>query len=745
LPDGNYVTVPTDDPKQAAAMARQFWANNGNKSPDTSKPKSLWSRYKSFADKAGDFVGDFAGNAVDQVLPNWMDELYAAPRAAKALVTGQDAGKAFTDAQRRYKANQKAFAKDHPTAKTASTVTGVLGGLYVPAGKALKGASLGRKAIQGAGVGALYGTIGGAGEGEGADVGRRTVNALGGAGAGALTGAAIPVGLSAGLKAGRAVRSRVPIVDKTVRWAGDKARSLNDMVPPDVRRPWASAAERRAEPNATEMRAYGDLVDTMGQGHLDAGPGLPGAAASPGAVASEVGRRNALGAPAMVGDVSTNLRGLTARTSRSSGEMGPGQRLVREALEDRKTTEGGRVAGYIRDNLPTVADPVQYLDDYTRQAKAAAGPLYAEAYSQPVYRTPDIQAIERTPAFRDALPQAFRNIRNQLDDVTGQPKDPYAMGFRAIDGDPQGLPPNLPFFRLPDGQVVAVDNGLSAEGYDQVIRAMRDQSMAVAGRDPVTGRVLHNTDSVHIGSLAGRLRDNLAEQNQPYAQAVRGYGDAMAHTNAFRQGQDIANLSGPEIAAQTRALPDAAYEPWATGAGTAIAADASKYAARHPYGDVAGRVSALLGDDAKQAALSEVTGNTGGIRNLQDLLEAERQASLNWRGAGGVPRATGNSDALSDPSTDGRGMFRKGLEWVADKANARSREDYDLAMAEALTSRDPETVDSIARTVRERAARDQAFRDRLQRKTVRGVGLYGRSIAPLDPVVDEEDQYDWAF
>ena len=473
----------------------------------------------------------------------------------------------------------------------------------------------------------------------------------------------------------------------------------------------------------------------MGTGHIDAGPGIPGAAATPQAIADEVGRRNQMGVPAMVGDVSPAMRGLTASASRG---VGPGQTLVREALESRKATEGARVDQYIRDRLPTVPDPVAYVEDVQRQSRAAAAPLYAEAYRQPVYRSPEIQAIEQTPAFQDALPSAYRNIRNQIDEVSGKLKDPHAMGFRAMEADPNGLPPTGPYFQLPNGQFVTMNEGLTAEGYDQVIRAMRDSGVQAAGRNPVTGRIENNTNSVHINSLAGQLRDELASQNAPYAQAVRQYGDDMAHTNAFRQGQGIGKLTGPEIAAQARSMPEFAQEAWAAGAGTAIADEASRYAARHPYGDVAGRASAMLGDDAKQAALLDITGNTGGVRDLQDVFEFERQATANWRGTAknGSPAPSSGGDSV--PMS--RSSIKQRLaNAAADRAARATGQEYNQRVADFVTSQDPQAVEDIARLVEEITLARQARNDSVHSRVRQVTGLYGRNGLPDNSVPDDEE------
>ncbi|MFD1959598.1 hypothetical protein ACFSHP_12075 [Novosphingobium panipatense] len=426
LPDGSYVNVPTDDPKQAAAAASRYWQRKQQSAPSpkpapkpASKPApkaepGLWDRYKGFVDTAA----DAAGNMWDNIAPNWMDELYAAPRAAKAFVTGGDAGKAFRDAQAKYKRNQASFAKNHPTAKAVSTGAGVVAGMALPAGRALKGASMGRKVAQGAGIGAAYGAAAGAGKGEGLDLGTRGGNAVVDGGAGLAVGAALPYGFDRMGAAGRWAREHVPGVDAVAQRTG---RVVDRMI---------GATEQRAPAAVQQARRM--LGHHMNQGEIARGPGIPSRPANPEAIGQEVAYRNAIGVPAMVGDVTQDMRDLTSWSSRG---MGPGQSMVREALNTRKASEAARVRQHVAETLPTTTDPIAYVEQAKREASAAAAPHYQAAYTQPMYRTPPIQAIEQIPAFRRALPQAYENIQNQIDPATGLPKDPTAMGFRYFEGD----------------------------------------------------------------------------------------------------------------------------------------------------------------------------------------------------------------------------------------------------------------------------------------------------------------------
>lgn len=64
-----------------------------------------------------------------------------------------------------------------------------------------------------------------------------------------------------------------------------------------------------------------------------------------------------------------------------------------------------------------------------------------------------------------------------------------------------------------------------------------------------------------------------------------------------------------------------------------MADKSSRYAAANPNGDGAGHLRSILGDDVKQDALGQITGNTGAVRNLNDRLDAEQQAHGVWQEA----------------------------------------------------------------------------------------------------------------
>lgn len=706
LPDGSFVDVQTDDPQAAAAAARKHWAN---------KNTSTWQ--------------DWQDNFIDNVTPNWSDEISGIGGGIGSFIQGRGFSSGFREAQQRTLERQAAYKKNHPTLAKTSAAAGTVASVVLPAGRALEGANLGRKALQGAKIGAAYGAVAGAGEGDGLDLGRRATNAASSAVTGAVGGAALPFAARGAQIGGRLARRYVPGVDA--------AASRLSRVPKAVVDRWRGTRSPPAR-SAAVQQADRMAAAQMNSGNIANGPALSGPQATPQLVRDEVARRNAMGVPAMVADVSEPLRELTGSVSRG---IGPGQSMVRQRLAERKATEGNRIRQHVQDTFPTTPDPIAFVENQQRAAKAAAGPLYDQAYALPMYRTEPIQTIEQTPAFRRALPQAYDNIRNQVDPLTGQLKSPTAMGFRDMpNADPSGLPPNVAYFPHPDGNgYVAVDDGLTVEGYDQVARAMKAAGESAGDRNPITGRVSHNTNSVHVDARANDLRGHLRAQNEPYDQAVGRYGDEMTYANAFDQGQGVGRLTGHEVNAQRRSLPDQAHEAWATGAGTAMADEASQFAARTPNGDTSNAVRKMLGDDIKQSAIGETLGNSGAVRDLRDRLEYEHQGHLTWQGVNGNSQTPARQAADADFArmanipTSAAGLKDRLVGFIAQRAAPQFQQDVKQRLAEILTASDASTVNDMLQAIHQQARRDQRFSDLLHTSGIAASAAFGANVAPSDP------------
>ena len=723
LPDGEEIDIAgTDDPKVAAAAARKVWERRQASAPAQQAPArpSIAERLPKPPPRklsGWQTAKAFGGDIIDNITPNWGDEIAGAADAVGAAVRGNDPRAAFAQGQKDFLRTQAQYDREHPGLAWTSTIAGTGASLVVPGGAALRGLKAAPKAAAalrrlpkvppfvrrmaaGAGTGAAYGAVAGLGDqsGEGRLANAQTYGAIGAAG-----GAIMDPALRLGAATGRVLRNNVPGVDSAVQGLARVPKAV--LAKMGYGQASAAAAQSRGAVAADRV-----LQRRMNEGHISTGTGQPGAQATPQAIADEVERRAAMGVPAMAGDTTDAMRTLTGAASRG---MGPGQTLVREALDRRKLEEASRIRQHVSDEFGAPVDVIRQQEDVVRAAKDRAAPAYQEAYAQPMMVTPEIEAIMRTPAFTEALGPAVRNIRNDM-------RDPTGLGFRMdAEGNVTGL------------------HGLTTEGFDQVVRAMRDNGRAAATIDPLTGRVINNTNSVHINARAGELRDQIGLHNEPYREAVENYGDAMTTRDALRTGYDFDGLNAQEIAAQARTIPREAQRDWTTGATARMADAASEYGAKYPTGNTARHVRQMLGDEAKQAEIGQLSGNTGGVRGLQERLEAEHQGNILWGEVAGnsktsMRRAADEDLAAAAGSVPVQGFSAVGLvrtlaDFTASKVRPQFEEDLKARIAEVVTETNPATLRELMDQIAARAARDADFGQALERGGLRLSHLYGRS------------------
>ncbi len=653
-------------------------------------------------------VADFGRDVIDNVLPNWGDEAYGRGQqlGANLGLNDRNPETAYEDGKRDFKKTQAQYDKEHPALAWTSTIAGTGAAVALPVGKipiavrgaqALSRAAKVKKVAKVAAVGAGYGAASGAGEGEGLE--QRSVNALKGAGIGGTVGALIPGATNLAQKGGRFIRANVPGVDPAINAVGNAVRRPLGLppVPPSAR------------PQATADRM---LADRMGQGNIVTGPGQRGAPASPTAIADQVEHRASIGVPAMPADTTEAMRKVTSWASRG---LGPGQTRVREALAARKASEGSRVRQHVTDTMGPAVDPIAAVADNLAASKAAAAPLYREAYELPTQITPEMARIMETPAFREAVPQAVRNIENDMG-------DPRTMGFI-----PQA-----------DGSFLSPAEGvLTTEGFDQVQRAMRGAADKAGDRNPLTGQISHNTDSVKMNARAVDLQNQLRQQNAPLDEAITGYADEAAHRTAMQAGGDVSKLTGHEVNAQARALPADAHPSFAQGARTALADQASTYGAKFPMGDTAAAVNKSLGDPTKQAAIEAIDGGRGAVPALQQRLEAERQGNMVAKDVLGGP-GTAEKLALDGEMNDDiskrytpltvPGMARAAWDFISEKAATPYRNAVKERIAQVVTETNPQTVRELMAEIGQRAQTDAEFADLMTKSGVFSAKLYGLNI-----------------
>jgi len=250
---------------------------------------------------------------------------------------------------------------------------------------------------------------------------------------------------------------------------------------------------------------------------------------------------------------------------------------------------------------------------------------------------------------------------------------------------------------------------------------------------------MDTTDSVHINNRARDIKQALGEQNQPYAEVNARYADDMAQRDAFQAGGDITNLTGHEVAAWTRHNPENAQEAWSLGARSALADDASRWGAQYPTGNVAERVRKGLGDDMKQAAVGEIMGNNGGLRNLRDRLEGENQAHKTWKGVYGnsqtAPRQAADADMESLLGAIPSGLSKRGVitgiaNHIVKLADTKYKQAVKERIAHIVTTEDPQDVRELISAIERQAEQDANFRLLLDRSGILASKEYGREIVP---------------
>jgi hypothetical protein len=636
-----------------------------------------------------------------------------------------DAEFAPGDAYSEYSADQKAvqaeFAEQNPNANAVAGWTGVGAGFALPASKVFKGGSIaagmGNGALTGAAYGAATGALNDTGEG-------RVANAINGTVFGTTLGAVAAPAIRGAGAVGAAARRNIPGVDETLNYVAARVARLRGLPTP----PPNAAAHAQAE------RMLAEQMD--GSNRIATGMGTGGAPSTPDNIVAEVQRRQAMGVPAMPVDVAEDLRRTTAWALQARGPMAS---RARQALSERQASTGSRVRGHITEELGPTVDPIAEIEAIRRRSAAASGPGYAQAYAQPMVITPEIQSIMRTPAFREALPQALRNIRNAQ-------RNPQELGFQM---DAQG-------------NIQGVDT-LSTEGFDQVIRAMRDSGRAAMDSSGFTPR--NTTNSVHINARAGDLRGEMAAQNPAYADVTANYADEMALQTAMTQGADVAKLSGPEIASQMRDMPQHANEAWLAGARTSLA-DRATTAGLKPTANVPQQVRqamgfsgagshASLGDQQKLQAIEAMSGRPGVMNRLDDRLEGEDQAYQSYLEAAraGSPRgfdeaSFAGSNALEVVKKAATGNFlgaASSLLQGIPRGTAGFREAGRDRIAEIMTASDPIDIERLLAAVQNRRPADLAANARRYgiANDWAKVGTNHAVGQNTGPLQDDPDDYDY--
>jgi hypothetical protein len=656
-------------------------------------------------------VGGVIGNAIAAPLSDQVDF---------------DPFAAFSEEEAASDLSRERLEEDNPTLANAAWGAGLIGPFALPQARILQGGGLlrgaGNGAITAGGYGALSGAMNNTGEGRG-------VNALYGGSFGATAGAAAPFLARGGASLASSARRNIPGVDAASRAVGNGFARLRG-------NPAAGADD------AAHAQAERILGETLPDSRIATGMGTGTVQATPDNITTEVLARQARGVPAMPADVTQQGRRVTSWALQGNGPMAT---RAREVLSQRQAQAGARVRGHLADELGPAVDPIAEAEAITRRARDAAGPAYRQAYAEgsPMVITDELQELMGRPAFREALPQAFRNIQNRGG-------NPEALGLRLVPhGQAQSLPPNMPHAVTPEG-IYVLSNQPTFEAFDQVVRTLNGQLK----RNPLNGRLELDNETGAINDVMGSLDRYLKGDNPAYRAAKANFADEMAVRDALERGQDVASLTGPEIQSQLRTMPQHAQEAWMAGARTGLADIATKSSLK-PTANVVQRVRqaagmsgagshAALGDQGKLQAIETMSGRPGVMNRLDDRLEAEDQAFKTFNETFGNSKTQPRQamdEALSGEALQVTGHLLHGN--LAGAAAAvllrgnpqgtfRFKQAVQERIAEIMTATNPRDVRELMAAIGQRAQLDDEFRQLLNQAGITPAKVLSLQSAGLD-------------
>jgi hypothetical protein len=400
-PDGTKHVIEAPDgatPEQIMDFAAQQFAGSKPEAapapPDTRSPAAMRAdervkkergENRGFVQNVDDTVRNLARGTP---IGSFMDEVSAYGNAGLNAMSGGMLGEPYEQGVEYQRAYDRAIDAESPKIGqlpligdvTAGGVTKLAGAVasapFAPIARVFGGGSLLAGTGNAMATGAAYGGLYGAGEGSGAE---RLPNAMSGAAVGAVVGAPIPA-IAAGVRNG-------------VNAIANAARS----VPAGVQ-PFGRGAVSRVS------RAVGDDQLTA---------------------ANYAARSRELGPEGMLADMGPNLEN---QAGAIASQPGQGQRIVLDALRNRRDGAAGRIEGDVNAALGPARNLVQLEENVVGQSRAQANPHYEQFYQTTIPQTADLQAVMAR------VPQRVINAAQELASV-----DTNYARYAARTGEPNGI------------------------------------------------------------------------------------------------------------------------------------------------------------------------------------------------------------------------------------------------------------------------------------------------------------------
>jgi hypothetical protein len=324
------------------------------------------------------YVKALRDNAIRRVLG--LPVTYSAKDAFKAVQSS-------TDTER------KAYEEEHPKEAMAIQLGGSLPWAFVPGadlGAGARGVSMGGRMLRGAGSGAMFGAVSGAGHADG-DLGDRAMGALGGAAGGAVIGGALPPVIAG---ADRGIRALAGLPREFLADAATRVAMARSRAEASVGDTLARSVGRGTDDLSTVVR------------RLEDNPGVPGYH--------------------LMGENPSLLAEVLAQSP------GPGRQILVDAVNDDRARISDNIKRSIDQNLDGRGDYYSIQDAALEQRAAEAKPILARAFSD-----------QMDPAAYDGfvaplLPRVPKKALAYAAEIAKREgRDPDELGLTAMASEPE--------------------------------------------------------------------------------------------------------------------------------------------------------------------------------------------------------------------------------------------------------------------------------------------------------------------
>lgn len=311
------------------------------------------------------------------------------------------------------------------------------------------------------------------------------------------------------------------------------------------------------------------------------------AVGSPSSVEAALMQGQDLGLPMTLADADPVVAALTGSAIRRSPTVA-GQ--AREVLAQRSQGQLDRLRSGIERDLGPLDNVPQRADDLIAQARAAADPLYRDAYATSVPTSPELEGLLATPFGRQALARSRTIAANEQRSPTELGFSLDAEGNTVLNPVPNDLVARHLMARdaLREAQE-SFRNSRSTAGYDRdaglsqieaARQGLRDAEAALnaaptpgaqasvptyttqsldyakrgmddileSNRNPITGRLELDEMGRSQNQVLRSLLGEMDARNPAYGQARAAYAGPAAERQALLQGRDALTMNPDDVA-----------------------------------------------------------------------------------------------------------------------------------------------------------------------------------------------------